>query len=79
MEQQRVHGIVRIATKYGLIQGVLSFGIFFARTAAAMRQNRLASVANAALLIVLTIRAFLINLEGRKSNTLQYTIHCNGG
>ncbi len=26
-----------------------------------------------------TIRAFLVNLEGRKSNTLQYTIHCNGG
>jgi len=26
-----------------------------------------------------TIRAYLINLEGRKSNTLQYTIHCNGG
>jgi hypothetical protein len=26
-----------------------------------------------------TIRAFLINLEGRRSNTLQYTIHCNGG
>lgn len=26
-----------------------------------------------------TIRAFLINLEGGKSNTLQYTIHCNGG
>jgi hypothetical protein len=26
-----------------------------------------------------TIRAFLVNLEGGKSNTLQYTIHCNGG
>lgn len=26
-----------------------------------------------------TIRAFLVNLEGHRSNTLQYTIHCNGG
>lgn len=26
-----------------------------------------------------TIRAFLVNLEGRRSNALQYTIHCNGG
>jgi hypothetical protein len=24
-------------------------------------------------------RAFLINLQGDKSNTLEYTIHCNGG
>jgi hypothetical protein len=26
-----------------------------------------------------TLRAFLINLQGGKSNTLEYTIHCNGG
>lgn len=26
-----------------------------------------------------TIRGFFINLEGRKSNSRQWTIHCNGG
>jgi hypothetical protein len=26
-----------------------------------------------------TLRAFLLNLQGGKSNTLEYTIHCNGG
>jgi hypothetical protein len=27
----------------------------------------------------LTIQAFLMNLEGQKSNVVEYTIHCNGG
>lgn len=26
-----------------------------------------------------TLRAFLIDLDGRHSNSLEYTIHCNGG
>ena len=26
-----------------------------------------------------TIRAFIMDLDGRRSNTVQYTIHCNGG
>jgi hypothetical protein len=26
-----------------------------------------------------TLRAFVMNLEGLKSNAVQYTIHCNGG
>jgi hypothetical protein len=26
-----------------------------------------------------TVRAFLMNLEGGKSNVVEYTIHCNGG
>ena len=26
-----------------------------------------------------TLRAFVINLDGAKSNTVEYTIHCNGG
>jgi hypothetical protein len=25
------------------------------------------------------LRAFLLNLQGARSNTLEYTIHCNGG
>ena len=27
----------------------------------------------------LIIQAFLMNLEGQKSNIVEYTIHCNGG
>lgn len=57
MEEQRAHGITRIATKYGLILGVLSFVIFLAGTLPAMRQNRVVSVANTALLIVLMVLA----------------------
>ena len=26
-----------------------------------------------------TIRAFMMDVDGRRSNTVQYTIHCNGG
>ncbi len=26
-----------------------------------------------------TLQAFLMNLDGQKSNTVEYTIHCNGG
>jgi hypothetical protein len=26
-----------------------------------------------------TLRAFIMNLEGSKSNVVEYTIHCNGG
>jgi hypothetical protein len=26
-----------------------------------------------------TIQAFLMNLDGQKSNVVEYTIHCNGG
>jgi len=26
-----------------------------------------------------TIQAYLMNLEGQKSNVVEYTIHCNGG
>jgi hypothetical protein len=27
----------------------------------------------------LTVQAFVINLDGQKSNVVEYTIHCNGG
>jgi hypothetical protein len=26
-----------------------------------------------------TIQAFVMNLDGQKSNVVEYTIHCNGG
>jgi uncharacterized membrane protein YdjX (TVP38/TMEM64 family) len=57
MEEQRAPGIVGIATKYGLIQGVLSFVVFLAGTLAGIKQTWVASVVNTALLIVLMVLA----------------------
>ncbi len=57
MEEQRAPSIVRIATKYGLIQGVLSFVVFLVGTLAGIKQNWVVSVANSALLIVLMVLA----------------------
>ena len=57
MNQQRRHGIAGIGIKYGIIQGVLSFGVFFAGTLAGMAQNRALTAANALLLIVLMVLA----------------------
>jgi hypothetical protein len=57
MEEQRTPSIVRIATKYGLIQGVLSFVVFLVGTLAGIKQNWVASLVNAALLIVLMVLA----------------------
>ncbi|HTT05156.1 MAG TPA: DUF4199 domain-containing protein [Steroidobacteraceae bacterium] len=53
MQQQRAHGIAAIATKYGLILGVVSFLIFLAQVLTGLKQNWVVSVANIALLIVL--------------------------
>jgi hypothetical protein len=57
MEEQRAPGILRIATRYGLIQGVLSFVVFLVATLAAIKQSWGTSVANAVLLIVLMVLA----------------------
>ena len=57
MEEQRAPGIMRIATKYGLILGVLSFVANIASTMAGIRSNWLAVVFHAALLIVLMVLA----------------------
>jgi Protein of unknown function (DUF4199) len=57
MEEQRAPGIMRIATKYGLILGVLSFVVNIASTMAGIRSNWLAVVFHAALLIVLMVLA----------------------
>jgi hypothetical protein len=57
MEQQPVPGIVKIATKYGLIQGVLAFGVFLLGTLPAMKPTWVTSVINTALLIVLMVLA----------------------
>lgn len=57
MEPQRNRGIARIATKYGIIQGVLAYIIFLAQTLAGMKRNWVFTAANVALLLVLIILA----------------------
>jgi len=56
MEQQRAPSIVWIATKYGLIMGVLSFVVFLVGTLTGIKQNW-TSVVNIAVLIVLMVLA----------------------
>src|SRR5262252_6973899 len=68
MEQQRTPGVLRIATKYGAIQGVLSFLLFLAGALTGIKQNWVSSVVTAALLIILMIlahREFKRTHEGR--------------
>ncbi len=57
MEKQQTPGVVAIATKYGLIQGVLSFVVFLVWTRAHIEQNWLMSAAGAVLLIVFMVLA----------------------
>jgi hypothetical protein len=57
MEQQRPPGISRIATKYGLILGVLLFLIFLAGTATGIKRSWVLATINAVLLIVLMVLA----------------------
>ena len=56
MEEQRAPSIARIATKYGLILGVLSFVIFLVVTMTGIQQNW-SSLVNIVLLIVLMVLA----------------------
>lgn len=57
MEEKRAPSIVAIATKYGLIMGVLSFIVVVVQALAGMLQNRLFTVINIVLLIVLMVLA----------------------
>ena len=57
MQEQRAHGIAGIATKYGLIQGVVSFALFLAQTLTGLKQNWVGSVANGVVVIVLMVLA----------------------
>jgi hypothetical protein len=57
MEQPRAPSIVRIVTKYSLIQGVLSFVVFLARTLFGIQRNWVPPVVDAALLVVLMVLA----------------------
>jgi Protein of unknown function (DUF4199) len=55
MEAQRAPSIAKIATKYGLIQGVLSFVVFVAGAMAGVRQNWAGTIVTTALIIVLMV------------------------
>jgi membrane glycosyltransferase len=57
MEEQRAPSITKIATKYGLIQGVVSFAVNTGSTLAGIKSNWVAVVFHAALLIVLMVLA----------------------
>ena len=59
MTEPRTQIVVRAATKYGVIQGVLASLIFFvqARAGAGTAQNRLVTVVNLVLIIVLIVLA----------------------
>jgi Protein of unknown function (DUF4199) len=57
MEEQRAPSILRIATKYGLIQGVLSFAVNIVSTLAGIKSSWVAIVLHSALLIVLMVLA----------------------
>lgn len=63
-EQKQAPSVVKIITKYGVVQGVLGFAIFLLRTVTAMAQNRAAMVVEAVILIVLMT---LAHREFRKS------------
>lgn len=56
-EQKAAPGIVGIAAKYGLIQGVLSFLVFLVSTLAGLPQNWVTSLITIALLVVLMVLA----------------------
>jgi RsiW-degrading membrane proteinase PrsW (M82 family) len=57
MNEQRSSGIGRIALKYGLLQGVLSFFIFLGTALTGSRQNWSAAAVTTALLVVLMVLA----------------------
>src|SRR5690242_11549396 len=57
MEERPAPGIGTIATRYGLIQGVLAFIVFLVVTIARLNQNWVGSVVDTILLIVLMVLA----------------------
>jgi len=57
MEEPRAPRIIVIATKYGLIQGLLSFIVFLVRTLAHIKQDRVSVAVDTALLILLMVLA----------------------
>jgi hypothetical protein len=67
MEEQQSPSIVRVATKYGLIQGVIAFLLFLVMAITGTQQSWLFSVASIVTLIVLMVlahKAFKKSNEG---------------
>jgi hypothetical protein len=65
MEEQRAPGIVLIATKYGLIQGVGAFVVFVVTTLAGIKQGWVGTAVDVAVLILLMV---LAHREFRKTH-----------
>ncbi len=57
MEPQQAPSLVKIAVKYGLIQGVISFIVFLVQALTALQPTWMLSVVNYVLLIVLMVLA----------------------
>jgi len=57
MAEQPAPSIVAIATKYGLIQGVLGFVVFLVTTMAHVKQSWVATVVDIAILVTLMVLA----------------------
>jgi hypothetical protein len=84
MDEKPPTSIAGIATKYGLIQGVLAFIVFLAPILARIRQNWIETAVTAALLIVLIVlahrefkrgnRGMLTYAQGLGSGTLLSSI-----
>jgi hypothetical protein len=70
MQEQRTHGIVGIATKYGLILGVISFLLFLAQVLTGLKQTWVVSTANVVIIIVLM---FLAHVEIKKTHNGKMT------
>lgn len=57
MEENQTPSIATLATKYGLIEGVLAFAVFLARTRFGMNRNWPATVVSVLILAVLMVLA----------------------
>lgn len=65
MEEKQAPGIATIATKYGLIEGVLAFAVFLGRTRIGTNQTWPATVVSIAILVVLM---FLTHREFKRTH-----------
>ncbi|HVY81375.1 MAG TPA: DUF4199 domain-containing protein [Steroidobacteraceae bacterium] len=72
MEGQRPPGIGRIATKYGVIHGLISFVIFLVGALSGLQQSWLLSVLNIAVLVVLMVLAHR-ELKAAQEGMMRYS------
>jgi Protein of unknown function (DUF4199) len=72
MEEKRAPSIVSIATKYGLIEGVLLFLAFLVRTVADIKQNWVGWVVDTTIMIVLLVLAHL-EFKRTHDRTMRYS------